>query len=181
MPTSFSPTSDKYFCHDREILFPDTYERYHVFFCLFVLFFVFVFFFGRCDVELEKMYLKKLWNNISHQTLTLLPVIYSQWYTARRNHGWYLVWLFPRFLLKIPYRDSRLKLHQERFRLHIRKELFSLRVLMYWHRLHREVVESPSLQVFKNCGNVALRNMVNGRSEDWLMVGLDDLGGLFQP
>ena len=52
---------------------------------------------------------------------------------------------------------------------------------MYWHRLHREVVESPSLQVFKNCGSVALRNMVNGRSEDWLMVGLDDLGGLFQP
>jgi len=41
------------------------------------------------------------------------------------------------------------------------------------------VVESPSLQVFQNCGDVALRDVgsVGGR---WT-VGLDDLRGLFQP
>ena len=41
----------------------------------------------------------------------------------------------------------------------IRKHLFSERVVMQWHRLPREMVESLSLGVFKNCVEVALRNM----------------------
>jgi len=33
----------------------------------------------------------------------------------------------------------------------------------HWHRLPGEVVESPSIEMFKNCGYVALRDTVSGK------------------
>jgi len=41
------------------------------------------------------------------------------------------------------------KLNHRKFHLNMRKNFFPLRVAEHWHRLPREVVESPSLEILK--------------------------------
>ncbi|KGL96486.1 hypothetical protein N301_03604, partial [Charadrius vociferus] len=53
-----------------------------------------------------------------------------------------------------------LKLKEGRFRLDIRRKFFTLRVVRHWHRLPREVVDAPSLEVFKARLDGALSNLV---------------------
>jgi len=49
-----------------------------------------------------------------------------------------------------------------RIRLDIKENFFSESVVRHWHRLPREVVRSPSLEVSKSYGDVALRDAVSG-------------------
>ncbi|KFV84660.1 hypothetical protein N308_02717, partial [Struthio camelus australis] len=52
------------------------------------------------------------------------------------------------------------KLNHGKFHLNLRKNFFTVRVAEHWTRLPREVVESPSLEIFKTRLDVILGNML---------------------
>ena len=52
------------------------------------------------------------------------------------------------------------KREEGRFRLDIRKKFFTVRLVRYWNRLPREVVDAPSLEAFKARLEGALSNLV---------------------
>ena len=63
----------------------------------------------------------------------------------------------------------------------IRKKFFTKRLIKRLNRLPRELVQSPSLQVFESLVDVMLRaRLSGGLGSIKLMVEFDDLEGLFQ-
>ncbi|KFV86009.1 hypothetical protein N308_06818, partial [Struthio camelus australis] len=52
------------------------------------------------------------------------------------------------------------KLNHRKFHLNLRKNFFTGRVTEHWHRLPREAVESPSLEIFETRVDAILGNML---------------------
>ncbi|KFO79761.1 hypothetical protein N303_11120, partial [Cuculus canorus] len=52
------------------------------------------------------------------------------------------------------------KLERGRFRLDIRNNFFTMRVVMHWNRLPREAVDAQSLEVFKARLDGALGSLI---------------------
>lgn len=63
-------------------------------------------------------------------------------------------------MTSIRIRGNGLELCQERSRLDVRRNFFMERVVKCWNELLREVVEYASLEAFKRCVDMALKDMV---------------------
>lgn len=61
---------------------------------------------------------------------------------------------------------------------YIRRNFFIERVLKGWNRIPREAVESLSLKEFQRHRDTWFMDQL---WQSWVMVGLEDLGALFQP
>ena len=57
-------------------------------------------------------------------------------------------------------RNNGHKLKYRKFHLNIKKHFFTVRMTEHWYRLPREVVESPSLGIFKSYLDIALGNQL---------------------
>jgi len=57
-------------------------------------------------------------------------------------------------------RGNDFKLKKGRFKFDIRKKYFTMRVVRHWNRLHREAVDAPSLEEFKDRLDGDLSNLV---------------------
>ena len=68
-------------------------------------------------------------------------------------------------------RGNGFQLGQERFRLDIRRKIFTQRAVTHWNRLPKEVVDAPSLEAFKARLDVALGSLV------WWLTTLHVAGG----
>ena len=80
-------------------------------------------------------------------------------------------------------RGNGLKLGQGRFRLDIRKKIFTQRVVTHWNRLPKEAADAPSLEAFGARLDVALGSLVWWLATLHIAGGLkrDDHCGSFQP
>ena len=57
-------------------------------------------------------------------------------------------------------RSNGFKLKEGRFRLDIQKKFFTQKVVEHWHRFPREVMDAPSVEVFKVRLDGALGNLI---------------------
>ena len=57
-------------------------------------------------------------------------------------------------------RGNGFKLKEGRFRLDVRGKFFTERAVRFWHRLSREAVGAPSLEVFKTRLDGALGSLI---------------------
>jgi len=69
-------------------------------------------------------------------------------------------------------RGNGFKMRQGTFRLDIRREFFTQRVVTHWNRLPKEAVDAPSLEAFKARLDVVLGSLV------WWLATLHIAGGL---
>jgi len=60
-----------------------------------------------------------------------------------------------------------------RVRLDIRKKFFPVRVVRHWHRLHKAVVDAPSLETFKATLDGSLSTLIQLKMSLLVAGGLD--------
>jgi len=69
-------------------------------------------------------------------------------------------------------RGNGFKLKENSFRLDIRKNFFTVRVVKHWNRLPRDVVHAPSLGIFKVRLDRALSNLMQWKMSLLIAGGL---------